>query len=160
MSLLRVSYSLCSLNILTISSLHIYRASSSGAMPACWDSLELLEIEETFQLSQKPHGQNWTYLLRVIKQVWVQFSHSVVSNSLQLHGLQHARLPCSSPTPGACSNSCPSSWWCHPTISFYVVPSPASNLSQHQGIFKWVSSLHQVRVCIRVGCCPKHKEND
>ena len=38
-------------------------------MPACWDSLELLEIEETFQPSQKPHGQNWTYLLRVIKQV-------------------------------------------------------------------------------------------
>ena len=34
------------------------------------------------------------------------------------HGLQHARLPCPSPTPGACSNSCPSSWWCHPTISF------------------------------------------
>jgi len=39
----------------------------------------------------------------------VQFSHSVVSDSLQPHGLQHARLPCPSPTPGACSNSCPSS---------------------------------------------------
>ena len=47
----------------------------------------------------------------------VQFSHSVLSNSLQPHGLQHARLPFPSPTPGACSNSCPSSWWCHPTIS-------------------------------------------
>ena len=46
----------------------------------------------------------------------VQFSHSVVSDSLQSHGLQHARLPCPSPTPGACSDSCPSSWWCHPTI--------------------------------------------
>ena len=43
-----------------------------------------------------------------------QFSHSVVSDSLRRHGLQHARLPCPSPTPGACSNSCPSSWWCHP----------------------------------------------
>ena len=52
----------------------------------------------------------------------VQFSHSVMSNSLWPHGLQHTRLPCPSPTPGACSNSCPSSWWCHPTISFSVIP--------------------------------------
>ena len=47
----------------------------------------------------------------------VQFSHSVVSNSLGSHGLQHARLPCPSSTPRACSNSCPPSQWCHPTIS-------------------------------------------
>ena len=52
----------------------------------------------------------------------VQFSHSVVSNSLQPHGLQHTRPPCPSPTPGACSNSYPSNWWCHPTISSSVVP--------------------------------------
>ena len=51
----------------------------------------------------------------------VQFSCSVVSNSLRSHGLQHARLPCPSPTPGACSNSCPSSRWCHPTISPSVI---------------------------------------
>ena len=51
----------------------------------------------------------------------IQFS-SVMSDSLQLYGLWHARLPCSSPTPRTCSNSCPSSWWCHPTISFSVVP--------------------------------------
>ena len=54
--------------------------------------------------------------------VSVQFSHSVVSNSLWPHGLQHARLPCPSPTPGACSNSCPLSWWCDPTISSTVIP--------------------------------------
>ena len=47
---------------------------------------------------------------------------SVVSDSLQLHGLQHASLPCPSPTPRVYSNSCPSSWWCHPTISSSVVP--------------------------------------
>ena len=52
----------------------------------------------------------------------VQFSHSVVSDSLWPHGLQQARLPCSSPTPRACSNSCPSSWLCHPTVSSSVVP--------------------------------------
>ena len=48
------------------------------------------------------------------------FNCSVVSNSLQPHGLQHARLPC--PSPGACSNSCPLSWWCHPTILCSVIP--------------------------------------
>jgi len=52
----------------------------------------------------------------------VQFSHSVMSNSLWSHGLQHARLPCPSPTPGACSNSYPLSWWCHQTISSSVIP--------------------------------------
>ena len=54
-----------------------------------------------------------------------QFSHSVVSDSLQSHGLQHARcpssFPCPSSTPRACWNSCPSSWWFHPTISSSVV---------------------------------------
>ena len=52
----------------------------------------------------------------------VQFSHSVVSNSLQPHEPQHTRPPCPSPTAGACSNSCPSRWWSHPTISSSVVP--------------------------------------
>ena len=52
----------------------------------------------------------------------VQFSHSVMSDSLWPHGLQHARLPCPSPTPRAYSNSCPSSRWCHPTISSSVIP--------------------------------------
>ena len=45
-----------------------------------------------------------------------------MSDSLCPHEMKHARLPCPSPTPGACSNSCPSSWWCHPTISSSVVP--------------------------------------
>jgi len=45
-----------------------------------------------------------------------------MSDSLRPHGLQHARLPCPSSTPRACSNSCPLSWWCHPTISSSVIP--------------------------------------
>ena len=49
-------------------------------------------------------------------------SCSVVSDFVQPHELQLTRLPCPSPTPGACSNSCPSSWWCHPTMSSSVVP--------------------------------------
>ena len=52
----------------------------------------------------------------------VQFSCSVVSDFLCPHGLQHARPPCPSPTPRACSNSCPLSQWCHPTISSSVIP--------------------------------------
>ena len=53
------------------------------------------------------------------------FSHSVMPDSLWPHGLQHTRLPCPSLTPGACSNSCPLSWWCHPTISSSVIPFSA-----------------------------------
>ena len=52
----------------------------------------------------------------------VQFSRSVVSDSLWPHGLQHAKAPCPSPTPGVYPNSCPLSWRCHPTISSSVVP--------------------------------------
>ena len=51
----------------------------------------------------------------------VQFNHSIMSDSLQLHELQHARPPCPSPVPGVCSDSCPLSWWCHPNISSSVI---------------------------------------
>ena len=60
----------------------------------------------------------WT--MRVFSSV--QFSCSVVSDSLQPHESQHTRPPCPSPTPGVYSNSCPSSQWCHPAISSSVVP--------------------------------------
>ena len=52
----------------------------------------------------------------------LQFSHSVMSDSLRPHGMQPTRPPCPSPTPRTYSNSCPLSWWCHPTISSSVVP--------------------------------------
>ena len=57
-----------------------------------------------------------------VTHVSVQFSRSVVSNSLQPHGLQHTRPPCPSPTPGVYSNPCPLSCWSHPPISSSVVP--------------------------------------
>ena len=70
---------------------------------------------------------------RNISSISVQFSHSVVFDSLQLHGLQHARIPCPSAIPGACSNSCPLSWWWHPAdlssvvlFSSYLQSLPAS----------------------------------
>ena len=66
----------------------------------------------------------WERILKTRSLLWCLiswlFSCSVMSNSLRPHGLQHARLPCPSPTPGACSNSCPSSLWCHATISFIL----------------------------------------
>ena len=84
-------------------------------------------------------------LLHIFCKSFVQFSRSVVSNSLQSHGLQHARLPYPSPTPGVCPISCLLSWWCHPTISSLVAPSPLPlNFPQHQGLFHWVSSSHQI----------------
>ena len=75
----------------------------------------------------------------------VQFSRSVMSDFLGPHGLQHARLPCSSATPKPWSNSCPLSRWCHPTIHPLSSPSPpAFNLSQHQSLFRRVCSSHEV----------------
>ena len=72
----------------------------------------------------------------------VQFSRSIVSDSLWHHEPQHTRPPCPLPTPGVYSNSCPLSWWCHPTISFSVVPFsscpqsfPASGFFQMSQLF-------------------------
>ena len=75
----------------------------------------------------------------------VQFSCSVMSNSLWHHGLKDARFTCPSPTPGACSNSGPSSQWWHPTISSSVIPlSSCLQSLTASGSFLWVSSSHQV----------------
>ena len=74
----------------------------------------------------------------------VQFSCSVVSDSLRPHESQHARPPCSSPTPGVHSDSCSSSWWCHPAISSSVIPFsscpqslPASESVPMSQLFTW-----------------------
>ena len=61
------------------------------------------------------------FIFTIYKSVSVQFSPSVVSDSLWPHGLQHTRPSCPSPTPGVYSNSCPLSQWCHPTISSSVI---------------------------------------
>ena len=94
----------------------------------------------------------------------VQFSHSVVSSSLWPNGLQHTRLPCPSPTPGACSNSCPLSWWCHPTISSSVVPFfscpqsfPASGSFQMSQLF--VSGGQSIGVSSSTSVFPMNTED-
>ena len=78
----------------------------------------------------------------------VQFSRSVVSDSLRPHESQHTRPPCPSPTPGVYPNSCPSSWWCHPAISSSVLPFsscpkslPASGSFPMSQLFSWGKGL-------------------
>ena len=88
---------------------------------------------------------SWMSLIAPCKYISsVQFSHSVVSDSLRPHELQHARPPCPPQTPGVHSNSCPSSQWCHPAISSSVVPFfscpqflPASGSFPMSQLFTW-----------------------
>ena len=88
---------------------------------------------------------DWCVVMGFIHQFSsVQFSRSVISDSLRLHESQHARPPCPSPTPGVHPNSCPSSSWCHPAISSSVVPFsscpqslPASESFPMSQLFIW-----------------------
>ena len=88
-----------------------------------------------------------------------QFSRSVMFNFLWPHGLQHTRLPCPSPTAGVCPNSCPLSWWCHPTISSSVIPfsscpqsSPTSGSFQMSQLF--TSGGQSIRVSASASVLP------
>ena len=73
----------------------------------------------------------------------IQFSRSVMSDSLQPQGLQHARPPCPSPTPGAYSNSCALSWWCHPNISSSsVIPLLPPSIFPSIRVFSHESIVH------------------
>ena len=83
------------------------------------------------------------YMIKVKKLRYssVQFSRSVMSNSLQPHELQHARPSCPSTTPGVHPNSCPSSQWCHPAISFSVIPFSSCLQSLPASVFSNESTL-------------------
>ena len=81
------------------------------------------------------------------------FDHSVVSNSLRPHGLWHAKLPCPSPSPGASSNSCPLSQWCHPAISSSVFPFSICRQSVPASGSFAVSWLLTSGVCVCVCVC-------
>ena len=93
-----------------------------------------------------------------------QFSHSVMSNSLPPHDLRHARPPCPSPTPGVHTNSCPLSRWCHPAISFSVVPFsscpqslPASESFPMSQLFAWGGQ--SIRVSASASVLPKNTQD-
>ena len=84
-----------------------------------------------------------------------QFSCSVMSYSLQPHGLQHTRLSCPSPSPGACSNSCPLSQWCHPTISSLAAAwgSPDHcHLSENTSSSPEWGHLYLTSACVSLNC--------
>ena len=106
-------------------------------LPTQWFNPGLLHCRQ-FPYYQSHYGSD-------LISISVQFSGSVVSDSLWPYGLQHARFPCQSPTLEACSNSCPSvSDTIQPSHPLSSPPSPAFNLSQRQGLFQWVGSSHQV----------------
>ena len=83
-----------------------------------WISLHLFLIHWSVCLCM--HQYHTVLIKKAV--FFLLFSHSVMSDSLWPHGLQHARLPCPSPSPRVCSNSCLLSWWCHPTILSSIVP--------------------------------------
>ena len=111
------------------------------------------------QKTKTDNKRRYTYMAnKYMKRCSVQFSRSVVSNSLRPHGLQHTRPPCPSPTPRVYSKSCPLSQWYHPTISSSVISFPPTfNISQNQGLFKWVSSFASgIGVSVSTSGLPKN----
>ena len=99
-----------------------------------------------------------TFKWWLIQDSSVQFSHLVVSDSFRPHGLQHARLPCSSPTPRVYPNSCPLSWWCHPTISSSVVPFSCPQSFSASGSFQmsefFISGDQSIGVSVSTSVLP------
>ena len=114
----------------------------------------------TFMLRILYAGQEAT--VKTGHETSVQFSRSVMSSSLRPQGLKHARPPCPSPTPGVCSNSCPLSRWCHPTISSSVVrfssllqSCPASGSFKMSQLF--ISGGQSIAVSASTSVLPEHQ---
>ena len=105
--------------IISSSVLPIYSCAKSFPASGSFSISLFLTGDQSIGASALDQSFQWIFRVDFLS---VQFSRSVVSDSLWLHGLQHTRPPCPSPTPRVCSNSCPSSQWCHPTISSSVVP--------------------------------------
>ena len=127
---------------------YVHKVHSSMVL-GCWTLLDWWPEA----ITRHPWGSSKSCLLKSLnlavassylmnKFISLQFSHSVMSDSSLPHGLQHARPPCPSPTPGSYSNSCPLSWWRHPAISSSIVPfssclqsAPASGSFQMRQFF-------------------------
>ena len=104
---------------------------SPSGIPIMWMLAYVIESQRSFKVFSfflnllfflLFWSDSFHYFVFQICHLFVAFSHSVVSDSLRPHGLQHARFPCPSSSPRACSNSCLLSWWCHRTISSFIVP--------------------------------------
>ena len=115
--------------------------------------LEWAGVEYFTSLTWKARGSwSWVFLFHGS----VQFSCSVMSDSLWPHGPQHARLPCPSPTPGVYPNSCPLSQWCHPNTSSFVIPfsscpQPFPELGSFQMSQLFALGGQSIRVSASVG---------
>ena len=103
------------------------------------------------------------FLMYLILKRFLLFSHSVASDSLKPHGLQHTRLPCPSTSPGVCSNWCPLSWWCHWTISSSVIPFssclqsfPASGSFLTSWLFTSGDLIHSLYNVLSILCYLNH----
>ena len=137
--LLQLDYFICSIFIPDVPT------SPLESFPFCLPYKWFFFIWECLYFIFIPEGHFWWTQNSGLINLFFQFSHSFHVWVFVTHGLQHARLPCQSPTPGACSNSCSLSRWCHPTISSSVVPfSPCLQSFLASGSFQWVSSLLQV----------------
>ena len=125
------------------------RVSDSVSLGVCPDNLYFFQVPSWCCWSWDPTWRTIT-LFPVfttgspLSRSSIQFSHLVVPDSLLPHGLQHARLPYPSSTPRSYSNSCLSSWWCHPTVSSSVIPFsscfqsfPASGSFPMSQLFAW-----------------------
>ena len=131
-------------------------------LPSIFPSIRVFSNESALHIRWPKY---WAHLRQSLQRISsVQFSYSVVSNSLQPRGLQHARLPCPSPTPGACSDLCPSQW-CHPTVSSSAIPFsfclqsfPAYRSSLRSQFF--VSSGQSIGASASASVLPKNIQDD
>ena len=114
----------------------------SGRMTLSKNFHQVLDIYIIWSIPGRPSSLHMSIMTHVEKSLAEHLSSVQLYLTLyDPHGLQHARLPWPSPTQRVSSNSCPLSWWCHP-----MSPStaPALPLSQHQGLFQWVHTSHQM----------------
>ena len=132
------------------STLGTYR---KGSKERIWTGIcTLALIALSFSVAKKrPSVDEWISKMWCIhKKGMLLFSHSVMSTSLWPHELQHNKLPCPSLSLWVCSDSCPSSRWCHPTISSSVVPFSSVFQSFPASVFSNESSLHQVATVLEL----------
>ena len=130
-----------------------------------WSIRLILFLGSITNKNKKIQGYDYVFLWILIESISsVQFTRSVVSDSLWPHGLQHARLPCPSPTPGVYPNSSPLSWWYHPTISSSVIPLssclqsfPASGSFPMSQLF--ASGGHSIGVSALASVLPKNTQD-
>ena len=135
----------------------LYRASPSLAAKNIINPISILTIwwcprvESSFALLEEGvcyvTSHNWPSEYLLLRNVYsnpLLFNRSFTSASLRPRRLQHTRLPCPSLSLRVCTNSCPLSWWCHPTISSSVIPYFCLQSFPASGLLQWISSLHQV----------------